>query len=228
MGSDIHFFVEVMRPSGRWEHVKSTDPCVDCSGLSVPFPVSGMEKPTETYCYTCLGTHRGEFYTEGRNYWLFGVLAGVRGSGPAIRLPRGLPSDLSEAVKGAYDSLGGDAHTPSWLTVEQLDAWPAWRQHCDTPVFVTMQGWLELRATGAPRESFSHLPAMGHLIVDADKMNKLVHGLWEPPIGVSAITKVTYKRSNASRAPKFVNHTMPALRALGAPDCVRIVFFFDS
>lgn len=61
---------------------------------------------------------RKEWYS-GRNYGLFSVLAGVRGSGPPIIEPRGLPHDISDETK----ELWGDAydwHTPHYYTLMEL------------------------------------------------------------------------------------------------------------
>lgn len=54
-----------------------------------------------------------------RIYALFGALAGLRGSF-YLYDPRGLPKDISPEVLKEYQSWGEDAHTPSWLTTEEL------------------------------------------------------------------------------------------------------------
>lgn len=59
------------------------------------------------------------FYT-GRDYWLFGLLSGVRGEGPA-RFDEAFPDDASEHVTAEYESWGLDAHTPCFATLAQLD-----------------------------------------------------------------------------------------------------------
>jgi len=71
---------------------------------------------------------------KGRNYRLFGWLAGVRGDGPPIAEPRGWPSDMSSELRAflgpdhegpdyqvADKRLGmpGD-HTPSYLTIAEI------------------------------------------------------------------------------------------------------------
>lgn len=59
-----------------------------------------------------------------RWYPVFALLAGVRNSAdyPSISEPRGLPGDVTQAVKGRFadedDRMG--VHTPSWLTVDEL------------------------------------------------------------------------------------------------------------
>ena len=57
----------------------------------------------------------------GRSYFLFGLLAGVRNySVEPISQPRGVPDDVSESIKEYYNKWGDDAHTPSWYTLYEL------------------------------------------------------------------------------------------------------------
>jgi hypothetical protein len=56
-----------------------------------------------------------------RNYALFGLLAGVRNSNIVWFKPKGFPKDASKEVKAQFDYWGVDAHTPSYLTKEELD-----------------------------------------------------------------------------------------------------------
>lgn len=58
----------------------------------------------------------------GRSYGEFAFLAGVRNySGvQPIAEPRGFPEDAASTTAQAFDDWGCDAHTPSWLTVDEL------------------------------------------------------------------------------------------------------------
>lgn len=56
----------------------------------------------------------------GRNYELFGLLAGVRGGMRPISLPRGIPDDATDDTKTDYLSWGNDAHSASWYDYEKL------------------------------------------------------------------------------------------------------------
>ena len=60
-----------------------------------------------------------QFY-RGRNYALFGALAGVRNVQIQHISPRGIPKDISNKVKEEYKKWDSDAHTPSWLSLEEL------------------------------------------------------------------------------------------------------------
>ena len=63
--------------------------------------------------------HSEDIY-DGRNYELFSILAGVRGSSTPISYPKGLPVDVTDDVKSLYDSWEWDAHSASWLTFNEI------------------------------------------------------------------------------------------------------------
>lgn len=97
MGADIHMYVEQrLSPNDKWEpsplfHERYED--TDSSGNKIMRLNS---------CFT------------GRNYEMFGILAGVRGSG-CLYEPRGLPSDISEEIAKETDPvspmMGDHSHT---------------------------------------------------------------------------------------------------------------------
>jgi len=57
-----------------------------------------------------------------RNYRLFATLAGVRNSFgiDPISNPRGIPEDVTDYVKGEFDTWEGDGHNHSYLTAKEL------------------------------------------------------------------------------------------------------------
>lgn len=57
-----------------------------------------------------------------RSYGIFGFLAGVRNYSavPQIAARRNLPEDASDLAREEYEGWGGDAHSASWLSVEEL------------------------------------------------------------------------------------------------------------
>lgn len=55
----------------------------------------------------------------GRHYTFFGVLAGVRGNGPAISEPRGFPNWFGEDPWWSEYITNGD-HSASWVTLNEL------------------------------------------------------------------------------------------------------------
>ena len=58
---------------------------------------------------------------DGRNYELFSILAGVRGSHEPLIDPRGLPNDMSGATLEIIDWWEGDYHTPTWYDMFELN-----------------------------------------------------------------------------------------------------------
>jgi hypothetical protein len=71
---------------------------------------------------------------QGRNYELFGVLAGVRdNSMNPIDEPRGIPDDISNETRKEYELWGRDAHTPTYFTLnELLDFYHKKKKHQET------------------------------------------------------------------------------------------------
>lgn len=89
MGADIHLYVEhYNKESKRWD------------SLSL-YKKSSEDKfsPVDIY--------------DGRDYELFGLLAGVRSMIAPFVLPRGVPDDMSCEVSKAYED-GQYYHTPTW------------------------------------------------------------------------------------------------------------------
>ena len=89
MGCDIYLYVEhYNKESKRWENL------------------SLYKKSDE-------GTFSSVDIYDGRDYELFGLLAGVRSMIAPFVLPRGVPDDMSCEVSKAYGD-GQYYHTPTW------------------------------------------------------------------------------------------------------------------
>ena len=106
MGCDIHTHIEMQASDGTWHRAEDV--------ITNPY-----YEPGETYPGNNPETYE-EWY-DGRNYGLFSVLAGVRGYGPPIIEPRGLPDDIGESVKEEWGE-GMDWHTPHWYILDELEA----------------------------------------------------------------------------------------------------------
>lgn len=200
MGTDIHFFVEHRVPSGAVPDLThATDPRLAArlreaaAHLDAGRPQDArrsLEAARALRCWRAaydpdpsnpprhLGErdwnlkHHNLYGYSKRNYLLFGLLAGVRAGNfqPPIP-PRGLPEDASPTVRLQYQD-DRDAHTPSWLTLAELQAFP-W----DDPLPSGLQAW------------------------DA-----------------------TFKEA----CPDFFRGPLKQLPRLGAPEDVRVVFWFDN
>lgn len=61
---------------------------------------------------------------DSRNYGVFGFLAGVRNYSALTPIsdPRGFPPDANARVAADYESWSTDAHSASWLSVDELAA----------------------------------------------------------------------------------------------------------
>lgn len=96
MGCDIHTYVE-QRESDGWVRVEWNGG-IDRYGYTVTEPF------------------------DWRDYGMYGWLADVRNSSavPPISQPRGLPDDVSAQVRLHHEEWGWDAHSASWLTVDEL------------------------------------------------------------------------------------------------------------
>lgn len=151
MGCDIHFNVEARDAYGEWRAVPRPLRRCSCTGYDWQDEPAKPPRPDCSYCQGS-GLATEDFY-EGRNYDLFGVLAGVRSRWvePISELC-GIPADLSEDWKGhAYDDHEdphdkgfeiysrdpirynqGD-HSWSWLTVRELLEWNWWTPYSSEP-----------------------------------------------------------------------------------------------
>ncbi len=108
MGCDIHLFTEIKKS------INSEDKWVNVDNWRYnPYYKEGSDDGEEML-------HVESLYS-GRNYELFGILAGVRDpNNDAIDDPRGLPEDVSSVTKKASDRWDGDGHSHSWLTLREL------------------------------------------------------------------------------------------------------------
>lgn len=105
MGCDIHVYVELYDDREKeWYALDKFEQVAVCH-FDVIYP---HEKHVEPL-------HK-------RNYAVFSWLAGVRQYGDIkpICEPRGLPKDVSEVVALAFKKWGPDAHTPSYLTLQEI------------------------------------------------------------------------------------------------------------
>jgi len=103
MGCDIHTYTEAL-VNGKWIPIGAVG--VDWiwdEKAEDEFPALAIKSP----------------YRD-RNYSLFSVLAGVRGEGPAIIPPRGVPDDMNESIAAEYERWGCDAHTAHHYYLSEL------------------------------------------------------------------------------------------------------------
>lgn len=125
MGCDVHFFVE--KKSTQFLREKKLNSILEIDDqVHIDIWESAdviednpeyheVEDPRKkTIAYP------SRFYS-GRNYFLFGILAGVREDRvDPITEPRGIPTDICDILKEEYSRWGSDAHTASYYTLSEL------------------------------------------------------------------------------------------------------------
>jgi hypothetical protein len=102
MGCDIHVYTEV-RPPGQlsWESKDSTEI---------------IQEDGEDPYHEC--THH---IVPGRSYGLFALMAKVRGEYDcSLDCKNGLPEDISETTKQQFEQWDCDAHSASYLTLDEI------------------------------------------------------------------------------------------------------------
>ena len=116
MGCDIHIRLEKMNKEGEWESIDYYKIREDWEDSKKYHPSTFPFFPVDIY--------------DGRDYELFGILAGVRSSYPnSIVEPRGIPDSANHFVKDEYEASKDFIHTPSWLTLGELRK--TWYAHMD-------------------------------------------------------------------------------------------------
>jgi len=114
MGCDIHCYAEIHKAFGdepkKWYKLgyMFKYPYVEKDDIVIDHGDGDIHCVLTDRCYS------------GRNYGLFGILAGVRGEATPIAEPRGVPTDASEGYKKVLADWGVNAHTPSWYTLFEL------------------------------------------------------------------------------------------------------------
>lgn len=235
MGCDIHFYVEKRQPGCAWELV---DKLVDKG---------------EEYGYTD-GPHWAvedykEQYYNGRDYFLFGILAQVRGQhtpdfGPA----RGRPDDESDGYKLVADQDGCDGHSHSYLSLEELLDYP-WMSTFATENIVPFEAYAEWVRSGDQAHRFEpggERKWWAKELIETDAMEELVatyNGLLEGGTDLQKATadvfvrehmdkyaKASYDSTLAARFPEFMKtlHRLQTLAKDVGHDNVRVVFHFDN
>lgn len=231
MGCDIHFYVE-KKVKGKWISADQWEKDED-------------GKPFLDY--------KKSFYHD-RNYNLFAILADVRnGCGFAgirtgegfepISNPRGLPIDVSKEVKREFEAYGTDGHSHSYFTVKELMEydWTQTTKCCGYLTALEFFDWHRWRkGDGEAPESYRSdvsggavkkisISEMVFIKNKADKKGTYQQREdWIKEKYPSTYTCVEWKIEYYKEAETFLGRTLPRLWRLGAPEDVRIVFFFDN
>ena len=107
MGCDIHIYSESLI-EGKWVLQERLE------DVNKDHPEYG-EPHYDTIDEDCLFL--------GTNYFLFGILAGVRSWDEPDFEVKGFPDDVSKEAKLLWNQWKGIAHTPSYITLSELEEW---------------------------------------------------------------------------------------------------------
>ncbi len=230
MGCDIHCWAEIRnKETRRWE-------LAPCHG------------PEERWGMAESDPHYLTDLDVGRDYDLFAILAGVRNRNDVtpIAEPRGLPADMDPRLaKMAEIYL---EHTPSWLLVREVVDGHDWDRpvvHSGLVAMPAYERWVAETGstTGGPlveRSPGEYCQGVGGQsvrIVDRADMDRMIAGrraLSRGGIGevgqagVDYYARVEWSERGAYSCAYFWRDVMPRLLAMGRPEDVRIVFWFDS
>ena len=164
-----------------------------------------------------------------RNYELFSFLAGVRnrfGITP-IAEPKGWPKDMSEELKkDLEDDWNSDGHSASWFTLKELEDadWDTTVRHGGV---VPADVYEYLKYVKEKPKAYSQ-GISGTNIVQLDQAEWDALPWQQKTNGTRYHVYMWWEDSMKELAEWFYTNTLPALRNLGEPDKVRIVFCFDN
>ena len=243
MGADIHLWAE-KKTDGKWV---SADKWVKNKYHTEP----GDGEPEFTVAY------EDRFYS-GRNYSLFAILADVRnGYGFAgiptgkgfkpIAVPKGIPQDASPEYLHEVKRWGRDGHSHTYFTVQELLDYD-WNQVSTLYGVVSLLQYKEWRDAGGkegPGEYSGAISGQDIKTVSPEQADEILkrHKVEAPALaggkerrfadepkidGVVYYVHIQWTETYAACAENFLKVTLPKLQAVGKPDEVRIVCFFDN
>ena len=228
MGCDIHIFAEV-RKNGKWESTGKV--------FKNPY-----YRPNEKSTIHEDGSEwNAEFTAEpysGRNYDLFAILADVRnGRGFAgiktgegfnpIAEPKGVPNDVCPEIQEEYESWGGggDGHSHSYFTIKELRDYD-WGQFTMHRGVFSFEQYKKYKETGEFPQMWSAMISGPNIaVIEEDEADKMIAN---PNLSLGTHVNAHWAETYSESAGNFLTKTIPALEALGEPEDVRIVFWFDN
>lgn len=171
---------------------------------------------------------------EDRNYYLFAILAGVRNYKEIkpITEPRGIPSNCTLSVREKYEAWDSDAHSASYLTLAELLAFD-WTQvfNCTGMVdATTYKDWVEWRKDlGEGPQMYSRMVGGRNVKeISVAEMDRVVLNWNTTPNKENLYCLASWDLTYAKVSSEFWVRAIPKLLALGKPEDVRIVFWFDN
>jgi hypothetical protein len=200
MGCDIHFYAE-RKVDGVWQQAL------------MPDKESKFEQTRFYY---------------NRNYLLFGLLAGVHNENVTpLVAPRGIPEDLSKALKDNWDSGASDYHTPSHFLLSELLTFK--ESKIANTGYVNVLNYKKFKKVGYP-DTWRYDIWMGSnkACVDNARMERVMK--MAAFLGdVEYFTEIAWEQPVKTIAPDFWEDALKRLQELDPnPENVRCVFWFDN
>jgi len=214
MGCDIHCFAE-KKVNGKWEKLNG---------------FKGMYYDPESDYFKHERFKFSDEPYEGRNYNLFGFLAGVRTDIPPIAGPRGIPEDLSDEIKDEYDKWDNDAHSSSHLYLSELIN-ADWDMVFIEDGFVDLENYKIHIQRGRPSCWSGGVGGGMVEIISKDAMNDIIKGKYQTDENKRYYTEISWEETIKGYCNVFYEQTIPALKERSESenfDDVRIVFWFDN
>lgn len=233
MGTDIHMYVE-LNLNPRQDAVDIVNEVSPWTALKIKAGDTGPEHFYQPY---------GD-----RNYDLFAVLADVRnGSGFAgvhtgdrknpIDEPRGLPHDISPALKTEAEESGG--HTPSYFTLREIFEYD-WDQTTINAGIMSAEEYEKWDKKTCPKEYSGGIFGNGIQTVSAEEYEQLkAKGKLDPEVRYHI--KCEWKETYREMTGNFLSHMRMLEDSVRGflwdvdeiswddfRDHIRIVFWFDS
>lgn len=217
MGCDIHLYVERQRKDGSWTRVPDT------KGPRHPYYTSnGTEEQNKFLEEPCWDT--------GRDYLLFGRLAGVRRDVLPIAEPRGIPADISKSVAKQWKDGMGDWHTPSYLSAQELlAAKDEPIQHVTCLSMKEYKLYLNNGSKILPEDDkFMWGRPRNLKLISNEEMERMISlsAFWD---GENYYTNILSPAPELELDPYLWDSIVPAMLAVEPdPKKIRIVFWFDN
>jgi hypothetical protein len=201
MGCDIHMYTEIKRTIDNKPQWVNSDRWVPN-----PYYLYGGEDEKQYERPWDLHSIYG-----GRNYELFSVLANVRGYGPAILEPRGLPDDICMLTNAENDKWASDGHSHSYFTLRELVEYYNNNPHRYVNAYISREDANKLDEEGI-------IPEDLYCVDDEDK----VYREWKMDSLIKPLIdklKLRYKDEL---------YTWPDNQTMEDHEKIRIVFWFDN
>lgn len=245
MGTDIHLLVQIQRdptwtPNGRgyWSTVhppawwpRDEYATKRIAELTTKLPDGQAAEDLALVCRD---------WGEDRNYDLFGVLANVRNASgfagvqrldtgwPSIAPDRGLPEDL-DATDNEYEGKWLGDHSHTWLTLEELLAYP-WTTARNRVGVVTLEQFAERERTGVAYDTWiGDTWGPGIVTFTSDEVRAGVTA----PLDARIHVRDSWPVTAAEACGRWHDTLLPAFQRFAdeegvTPNRVRLVMGFDS